>query len=231
MTRMPSGPTGDGGGSESVTRRVCLDDGARQALRRPSIPDLRYPTHGEKPRADITQRHAQGMSQSFMTFGIMPGPTRATLTASLTAAGFKVTNSPRMVPSIQVRVREGTGDEAEVNRLVALHAPNAEVMPLARQSCTSRATVRGGRSRNRWRVSRGHCDPQRFRRRSHLRSRAQRSGGRNARLDAASRSAAARWRRPEDRPPAGPRHGSRAPSPRAPGRRRHGVRRRSGSAR
>ncbi|WP_406025979.1 hypothetical protein OH802_05845 [Nocardioides sp. NBC_00850] len=69
------------------------------------------------------------MSQSFMTFGIMPGPTRATLTASLTAAGFKVTNSPRMVPSIQVRVREGTGDEAEVNRLVALHAPNAEVMP------------------------------------------------------------------------------------------------------
>lgn len=69
------------------------------------------------------------MSQSFMTFGIMPGQTRSELIAALTAAGFRVTESQRMVPSIQVRVREGTGDEAEVKRIVARYAPDAEVMP------------------------------------------------------------------------------------------------------
>ncbi|MER6970557.1 hypothetical protein ABT304_05840 [Nocardioides sp. NPDC000445] len=69
------------------------------------------------------------MTQSFMTFGIMPGPRRSALTAALTAAGFRVTDSQRMVPSIQVRVREGTADEAEVKKIVAVHAPDAEPMP------------------------------------------------------------------------------------------------------
>jgi hypothetical protein len=69
------------------------------------------------------------MTQSFMTFGIMPGPTRSALIAALTAAGFKVTESQRMVPSIQVRVRERTADEAEVKRIVARYAPDAEDMP------------------------------------------------------------------------------------------------------
>lgn len=69
------------------------------------------------------------MTQSLMTYGIMPGPTRSALAAALTAAGFQVRNSNRMVPSIQVLVREGTGDEAEVKKIVARHAPEADAMP------------------------------------------------------------------------------------------------------
>lgn len=69
------------------------------------------------------------MTQTFMMYGIEPGPTRSALVAALTAAGFRVTNSNRMVPSIQVLVRDGTGDEAEVKKIVARHAPAAEVMP------------------------------------------------------------------------------------------------------
>lgn len=68
------------------------------------------------------------MTQQFVSFGVK-GSERFALIAALESARFQISESRPGVPRIQVRVREGTQDEAEVNRLVAKHAPSATAMP------------------------------------------------------------------------------------------------------
>lgn len=68
------------------------------------------------------------MSQSLLH--VMPAQTlEATLRRRLEGAGFRTTPSGRMSGGIHVRVRENTGDEAEVRRIVDEVAPGAEYGP------------------------------------------------------------------------------------------------------
>jgi hypothetical protein len=67
------------------------------------------------------------MTQRFMTYAC--GDRAQPVTRELTSRGYDVTNAQRMVPSIQIRVRESTGDKAEVEQVVASLAPDAKLMP------------------------------------------------------------------------------------------------------
>lgn len=68
------------------------------------------------------------MTQKFMGYAVQ-GERRAALTRAAELAGYKVSDAQRMVPGIMIRVRVGTRDEAEVERLVAENAPGAKPLP------------------------------------------------------------------------------------------------------
>lgn len=68
------------------------------------------------------------MTQSFMTYAVDDAALPALVTA-LESAGYEVTRPTVRALNLKVRIRENTGDEAEVKALVDRHAPNATAGP------------------------------------------------------------------------------------------------------
>lgn len=70
------------------------------------------------------------MTQTLMAFKLSDAASVKTVTAELSSRGYAVGDANRMVkPAIHIRVREGTGDQAEVEQVVTSLDPNAIPMP------------------------------------------------------------------------------------------------------
>lgn len=67
------------------------------------------------------------MSQKFMH--LIAGPNEPELARRLTAAGFRAAQSGRLAGGIHVRYRTESGDEAEIERIVAAVAPGTRRGP------------------------------------------------------------------------------------------------------
>lgn len=70
------------------------------------------------------------MSQTFLTYAFDSAEQRDRVATRLSAAKFVTADARRLVPhSLHIRIRTGTGDQAEVERVLAEFAPNAEKLP------------------------------------------------------------------------------------------------------
>lgn len=69
------------------------------------------------------------MSQRFLTYAVSRDAERAAATDALERAGFAVSDARRMVPGIQIRVRDETTDAEVAAGIVAKLAPTATPMP------------------------------------------------------------------------------------------------------
>ena len=70
------------------------------------------------------------MAQTFLVYGLTDASHAKVITETLTSRGYSVGDANRLVkPSIQIRIRENTGDLAEVEKVIATYDPQATPMP------------------------------------------------------------------------------------------------------
>ncbi len=70
------------------------------------------------------------MAQTFLVYGITDASRVKVITEALTSKGYSVGDANRLVkPAIQIRIREDTGDQAEVEKVIATYDPQATPMP------------------------------------------------------------------------------------------------------
>lgn len=70
------------------------------------------------------------MTQMFLVYGLSDASRVKVITEALTSKGYSVGDANRLVkPAIQIRIRENTGDRAEVESVIAAYDPQATPMP------------------------------------------------------------------------------------------------------
>lgn len=75
------------------------------------------------------------MKQTFLVFGLSDASYAKAVTVDLSNRGYAVGDANRMVkPSLQIRIREDTGDRDEVEQVVASIDPQAVSLPSATPS-------------------------------------------------------------------------------------------------
>lgn len=85
------------------------------------------------------------MTQTLIAFKVTDTASAHRITSELTNRGYAVGDANRMVkPAIQIRIREDTGDRAEVELVVASLDPGSSEMPAGTPSVTLKG-YRAGR--------------------------------------------------------------------------------------
>ena len=70
------------------------------------------------------------MAQTFLVYGLSDASRVKLITEALTSRGYSVGDANRLVkPAIQIRIRENTGDRAEVETVIATYDLQATSMP------------------------------------------------------------------------------------------------------